>query len=85
MADGGREMADGGRRMQRLPYLRAADRGAEVGLGRLAEDARGLAALRRVARHDVVADRDGGDALADALDDRASLVAEDAADGRARA
>ena len=57
--------------------LGAADFGAQVGLGAHAEDAVGPLALRRVPGDDRVADRHRGDALADRLDDRRRLVAED--------
>src|SRR4051794_13197561 len=54
--------------------LLLADREAEVRARVAAVDA--LAALRREERHDVVARRDGGHVLADALDDAGALVAE---------
>ena len=47
--------------------LCAADARAQVSLRRAAEEAVRLVALRRVARDDVVARHDGGDALADNL------------------
>eukprot|EP01043_Picozoa_sp_COSAG02_P012465 COSAG02_NODE_481_length_21461_cov_43.885597_4_plen_327_part_00 len=58
--------------------LCAADLRAQVGLRGLAEDAARLTALGRVARHDMVANRDGGNTLANALDDGAGLVAQNA-------
>ena len=56
--------------------LRRADRRAQIGLLRLAEDAVGLPALGRVAGDDMIASLDGCDTLAHALDDGAGLVAQ---------
>ena len=59
---------------QVAPVLLLADREAEVRQRAAAVDA--LAALRREQRHDVVADRERVDALAERLDDARALVAE---------
>mmetsp|Transcript_20636 Transcript_20636/g.57320 ORF Transcript_20636/g.57320 Transcript_20636/m.57320 type:complete len:435 (+) Transcript_20636:109-1413(+) len=64
-------------RHESLP-LGAADLGTEVGLGTLAKDAGGLAALGRVARNDVISRLDAGHALSDGFDDAAGLVSENA-------
>lgn len=54
--------------------LRAPDRGAEVGLGARAEDARRLVALWGVARDHVIAGNDRDNTGADGFDDRARLL-----------
>lgn len=54
----------------------------QVGLARFAELA--VAALRRVQRHDVIADLDTGNTLADGLDDTRSFVAENAGENALR-
>ena len=60
------------------PSLGAAYLRTEVGLRRLAKDACGLAALRRIARDHVVAGFHRRHALADALHDAPGLVPQDA-------
>jgi hypothetical protein len=58
--------------------LGATNLGAEIGLGALAKDARGLATLRSVARNHMITDSDRSDTFTNALDDTSSLVTENA-------